>query len=58
MNTTADVENYLLGEQSNRPSPSCGGDHVKKTVLIFHCEFSEKRAPTLLVLSPTFLQHR
>lgn len=30
------------------PLPSKSGDHTphRKTVIIFHCEFSEKRAPT------------
>lgn len=49
MNTAADIEGFLLGDNAPKPPPSCGGDKVKKTVLIFHCEFSEKRAPTLYV---------
>jgi M-phase inducer tyrosine phosphatase len=45
INTTAGVEEFLLGVQ--RPKPSVSGDSQKKTILVFHCEFSAKRAPTL-----------
>lgn len=51
INTTNDVEEFLLGAQANKPVPSTSGDSGKKTVLVFHCEFSHKRAPTLYVLS-------
>ena len=47
INTTAEIEEFLLGENAKKPSPSCSGDTAKKTVVIFHCEFSCKRAPTL-----------
>ncbi|EPQ58093.1 hypothetical protein GLOTRDRAFT_119967 [Gloeophyllum trabeum ATCC 11539] len=46
LNTTAAVEELLLGPCMNKPKPSVSGDPCKKTVLIFHCEFSVKRAPT------------
>ena len=45
--STNDIDELLLGDKIRRPAPSCSGDPVKKTVLIFHCEFSVKRAPTL-----------
>lgn len=44
INTTAGVEEFLLGVQ--KPKPSVSGDSQKKTILVFHCEFSAKRAPT------------
>ncbi|KAG8684065.1 cell division cycle- protein, partial [Ceratobasidium sp. 395] len=44
LNTTQAVEDYLLGE--GKPDPSRSGDGTKKDVLVFHCEFSVKRAPT------------
>ena len=47
INTTAGVEEFLLGMAANRPEPSTSGDASKKTILVFHCEFSVKRAPTL-----------
>ena len=43
------VEELLLGPSLTKPRPSVSGDSMKKTVLIFHCEFSAKRAPTLYV---------
>ncbi|KAJ3733062.1 hypothetical protein DFJ43DRAFT_1038888 [Lentinula guzmanii] len=46
INTTASVEDLLLGPSLMKPKPSVSGDDQKKTVLIFHCEFSAKRAPT------------
>ncbi|OCH95193.1 hypothetical protein OBBRIDRAFT_611028 [Obba rivulosa] len=46
INTTAGVEEYLLGSKASKPIPSTSGDLGKKTILIFHCEFSVKRAPT------------
>lgn len=45
LNTTAAVEELLLSR--SMPSPSTSADTTKKTVLVFHCEFSAKRAPTL-----------
>jgi M-phase inducer tyrosine phosphatase len=47
INTTSAVEELLLGPSLTKPRPSVSGDNMKKTVLIFHCEFSAKRAPTL-----------
>ncbi|KAG1891327.1 hypothetical protein F4604DRAFT_1989705 [Suillus subluteus] len=44
INTTTGVEEFLLGVQ--KPKPSVSGDSQKKTILVFHCEFSAKRAPT------------
>lgn len=44
INTNAGVEEFLLGAQ--KPKPSVSGDSQKKTILVFHCEFSAKRAPT------------
>ncbi|KAG7092405.1 hypothetical protein E1B28_008762 [Marasmius oreades] len=46
INTVAAVEEILLGPSLFKPKPSVSGDDNKKTVLIFHCEFSAKRAPT------------
>ncbi|KAJ2925223.1 hypothetical protein H1R20_g11875, partial [Candolleomyces eurysporus] len=46
INTTSGVEELLLGPSLTKPRPSVSGDSMKKTVLIFHCEFSAKRAPT------------
>ncbi|KAG9097818.1 cell division cycle- protein [Ceratobasidium sp. 370] len=44
LNTTQAIEDYLLG--ANKPEPSRSGDATKKDILVFHCEFSVKRAPT------------
>ncbi|KAG6874084.1 hypothetical protein C0995_006941 [Termitomyces sp. Mi166 len=46
INTTAAVEELLLGPSLTKPKPSVSGDAIRKTILIFHCEFSAKRAPT------------
>ncbi|KAL0580245.1 m-phase inducer phosphatase [Marasmius crinis-equi] len=46
INTALAVEEMLLGPSLLKPKPSVSGDGGKKTVLIFHCEFSAKRAPT------------
>ncbi|KAH9923967.1 uncharacterized protein BXZ73DRAFT_50702 [Epithele typhae] len=46
INTTAGVEEFLLGLSANKPEPSTSSDPNKKTILVFHCEFSVKRAPT------------
>ena len=51
INTTAAVEELLLGSNTEKPKPSVSGDSVEKTILVFHCEFSAKRAPTLYVRS-------
>ena len=50
INTPSGVEQLLLGPSLTKPRPSVSGDSMKKTVLIFHCEFSAKRAPTLYVV--------
>ncbi|KZO95717.1 Rhodanese-like protein [Calocera viscosa TUFC12733] len=52
LRTTDAVEEYFLqaGCGISLPSPSRSGEHEqgeKKTVIIFHCEFSVKRAPTI-----------
>ncbi|TDL27605.1 hypothetical protein BD410DRAFT_713840 [Rickenella mellea] len=46
INTTTEIEEFFLGSGRPGSSPGCSGDGVKKTVLVFHCEFSAKRAPT------------
>ncbi|KZT09418.1 uncharacterized protein LAESUDRAFT_504084 [Laetiporus sulphureus 93-53] len=46
INTTAGIEEFFFRDDSSKPIPSISGDPNKKTVLIFHCEFSVKRAPT------------
>ncbi|KAI0350088.1 hypothetical protein OH77DRAFT_1102259 [Trametes cingulata] len=46
INTTAGVEEFLLGMSARKPEPSTSSDPTKKTILVFHCEFSVKRAPT------------
>ncbi|KIK06553.1 hypothetical protein K443DRAFT_129827 [Laccaria amethystina LaAM-08-1] len=46
INTTAAVEELLLGPSLTKPRPSVSGDKTRKTILVFHCEFSAKRAPT------------
>ncbi|KAF7796724.1 hypothetical protein EIP86_007907 [Pleurotus ostreatoroseus] len=46
INTTAGVEDFFLGQQVQKPRPSTSGDPNKKTVIVFHCEFSLQRAPT------------
>ena len=47
MNNTSRLEEYLLGMAASKPEPSTSGDPSRKTILVFHCEFSVKRAPTL-----------
>lgn len=47
INTTAGVEEFFLGTQVKLPRPSTSGHVNKKTVIVFHCEFSIQRAPTL-----------
>lgn len=46
MRSTAALEDFLLGDSLSKPKPSVSGDTTLKTVIIFHCEFSAKRAPT------------
>ncbi|KII88974.1 hypothetical protein PLICRDRAFT_108846 [Plicaturopsis crispa FD-325 SS-3] len=46
MNTTAAIEEFLLGSSLAKPRPSTSSEPSKKTVLVFHCEYSVKRAPT------------
>ncbi|TFK72168.1 hypothetical protein BDN72DRAFT_763651 [Pluteus cervinus] len=46
INTTAAVEELLLGPSLTKPRPAVSGDTTRKTILVFHCEFSAKRAPT------------
>ena len=47
--TPGGVEEFLLGPNITKPRPCISGDSAKKTVLVFHCEYSAKRAPTLYV---------
>lgn len=47
INTTSGVEEFLLGAGVQKPKPSVSGDSTQKMILVFHCEFSCKRAPTL-----------
>ena len=47
INTTQGVEDFLLTRATSKPKPCTSADPSKKTVLVFHCEFSAKRAPTL-----------
>ncbi|KAJ7738516.1 hypothetical protein DFH07DRAFT_84124 [Mycena maculata] len=46
LNQTSDVEEFLLRSSLKKPKPSVSGDPARKTILVFHCEFSAKRAPT------------
>jgi M-phase inducer tyrosine phosphatase len=48
--TPGAVEDVLLGSGISKPRPCISGDVSKKRILIFHCEFSAKRAPTLYVV--------
>jgi M-phase inducer tyrosine phosphatase len=47
INTTMQLEEYFLGATAEKPAPSVSGEGGPKHILIFHCEFSAKRAPTL-----------
>ncbi len=49
INSKSSIEEVLLGPSLTKPKPSVSGDGKSKTVLIFHCEFSAQRAPTLFV---------
>ncbi|KIJ27863.1 hypothetical protein M422DRAFT_190478 [Sphaerobolus stellatus SS14] len=44
LNTTAALDDYFLGD--NKPEPSESGDAAARNIVVFHCEFSMKRAPT------------
>ncbi|KAI0094103.1 hypothetical protein BDY19DRAFT_881710 [Irpex rosettiformis] len=46
VNTTQGLEEMFFGPEPQKPTPSTSGDGEKKTILVFHCEFSCKRAPT------------
>jgi M-phase inducer tyrosine phosphatase len=50
LNTNNAIEEYLLN--SDKPMASRSGDGERKTILVFHCEFSVKHAPTLSVPFP------
>ena len=53
LNKEEDIERFLLDEAAKRgklPPPSQSGmPGVRQPVLVFHCEFSAKRGPTLYV---------
>ena len=51
INTPAGVEEFLLGASISKPRPSISSDSAKKTVIVFHCEFSKERAPALYVFT-------
>ncbi|KAJ7506375.1 hypothetical protein B0H11DRAFT_2327458 [Mycena galericulata] len=46
LNKTSDVEDFFLRSSLKKPKPSVSGDPARKIILVFHCEFSAKRAPT------------
>ncbi|KAJ7632463.1 hypothetical protein FB45DRAFT_503982 [Roridomyces roridus] len=46
LNQTTDVEEFLLRASLKKPKPCVSGDPARKMILVFHCEFSAKRAPT------------
>ncbi|KAI0031492.1 hypothetical protein K488DRAFT_79028 [Vararia minispora EC-137] len=46
INTTQALEEYFLGPHMDKPIASTSGVGAKKKILVFHCEFSVKRAPT------------
>ncbi|KAF8212405.1 hypothetical protein K438DRAFT_1806457 [Mycena galopus ATCC 62051] len=46
LNQTGDLEEFFLRTSLKKPKPSVSGDPGRKTILVFHCEFSAKRAPT------------
>lgn len=57
INTTTQLEEYFLGTTVEKPTPSVSGEGGPKHILLFHCEFSAKRAPTLLVRFYVFYSH-
>ncbi|KAJ6455738.1 hypothetical protein C8R45DRAFT_1035531 [Mycena sanguinolenta] len=46
LNQTSDLEDFFLRASLKKPKPSVSGDPGRRTILVFHCEFSAKRAPT------------
>ncbi|KAJ7219124.1 hypothetical protein GGX14DRAFT_355576 [Mycena pura] len=46
LNQINDLEEFFLRSSLKKPKPSVSGDPARKTILVFHCEFSVKRAPT------------
>ncbi|KAJ7273554.1 hypothetical protein B0H12DRAFT_1228402 [Mycena haematopus] len=46
LNQKGDLEEFFLRTSLKKPKPSVSGDSGRKTILVFHCEFSAKRAPT------------
>ncbi|KAK7014998.1 Rhodanese domain-containing protein [Favolaschia claudopus] len=46
INQTAMLEEHFLRANLKKPKPSVSGDPGRKHILVFHCEFSAKRAPT------------
>lgn len=49
LNTAEMVEQFLLKEVALPPPSRSGDGRSEKVVLIFHCEFSAVRGPTLYV---------
>jgi M-phase inducer tyrosine phosphatase len=50
INSAAAIEERLLKQNGLLPKPSSSGDGSGgKVILIFHCEFSKHRAPTMSV---------
>ncbi len=49
MNTTTEIEEFLLGDNTLKPTATSGRDNVKKTILICHCDFSWRHALKLYV---------
>jgi hypothetical protein len=49
INNPKDIKTLLLGPSLTKPKPCVSGDPSRKTLLVFHCEFSVQRAPTLYV---------
>ncbi|KAI0317858.1 hypothetical protein OF83DRAFT_1163716 [Amylostereum chailletii] len=46
INTTDALEDFFLGNHVKKPIASTSNNAGKKKILVFHCEFSVKRAPT------------
>lgn len=49
VNNVDKLKEVFLRPEFCPQKPSLSGDSVTQTVLVFHCEFSAKRAPTLYV---------